>query len=110
MPGIKLICTVLWVHKILHDHLNIEFLLNTFHFRSEISKVLAMLGTALHKAGLLFVLVIPPPVYHGDNPGMFDATDYSRLSPVVDYFSLMTYDYSSPARPGPNSPLGWVRR
>jgi len=78
--------------------------------RSEISKVLAMLGTALHKAGLLFVLVIPPPVYHGDTPGMFDAADYSRLSPVVDYFSLMTYDYSSPARPGPNSPLGWVRR
>ena len=68
-----------------------------------------MLGSALHSNGLLFVLVIPPPLYQGDSLGMFDASDYSRLVGAVDYFSLMTYDYSSPAKPGPNSPLGSVR-
>jgi len=78
--------------------------------RPQISAVLTMLGSALHSSGLLFVLVIPPPLYQGDSLGMFDASDYSRLVGAVDYFSLMTYDYSSPAKPGPNSPLGWVRR
>lgn len=78
--------------------------------RAQIAAVLTLLGSSFQSAGLLFVLVIPPPVYQGDSLGMFDATDYSRLVESVDYFSLMTYDYSSPARPGPNSPLDWVRR
>jgi chitinase domain-containing protein 1 len=41
---------------------------------------------------------------------MFLAEDLQQLAEDVDYFSLMTYDYSSPARPGPNSPVQWVRR
>ena len=77
---------------------------------TQIAAVLTLLGSSFQSAGLLFVLVIPPPVYQGDSLGMFDATDFSRLVESVDYFSLMTYDYSSPARPGPNSPLDWVRR
>jgi chitinase domain-containing protein 1 len=46
----------------------------------------------------------------GDVTGMFLAEDLQQLAEDVDYFSLMTYDYSSPARPGPNSPIQWVRR
>ena len=41
---------------------------------------------------------------------MFLAEDFSFLMEAVDYFSLMTYDYSNPARPGPNSPLPWAKR
>jgi len=78
--------------------------------RPQVSAVIADISTAFHAAGLLTVLVIPPPFYHGDSPGMFGAADFSGLVSSVDYFSLMTYDYSSPARPGPNSPLDWVRR
>ena len=40
---------------------------------------------------------------------MFDADDFERLVDQVDFFSLMTYDYSNVQRPGPNSPLAWVR-
>ncbi len=46
----------------------------------------------------------------GDVTGMFLTEDLQQLAEDVDYFSLMTYDYSSPARPGPNSPVQWVRR
>ena len=55
-------------------------------------------------------MVIPPPIYHGNAQGMFDAEDFSKLENHVDYFSLMTYDYSNLQRPGPNAPLEWVRK
>uniref|UniRef100_A0A8C4ERG5 Chitinase domain-containing protein 1 n=1 Tax=Dicentrarchus labrax TaxID=13489 RepID=A0A8C4ERG5_DICLA len=42
-------------------------------------------------------------------PGMFGREEFEQLAPVVDGFSLMTYDYSSGSRPGPSSPLPWVR-
>merc|ERR1712079_11987 len=53
------------------------------------------------------VLVIPPPLYHNNVKGMFDEEDFDRMVDYVDYFSLMTYDYSSPQRPGPNSQILW---
>lgn len=39
----------------------------------------------------------------------FQKDDIERLSPYVKGFSLMTYDYSDPSRPGPNSPLPWMK-
>ena len=41
---------------------------------------------------------------------MFLGEDFSNLMENVDYFSLMTYDYSNPSRPGPNSPVAWIRK
>uniref|UniRef100_A0A8K9XEF6 Chitinase domain-containing protein 1 n=1 Tax=Oncorhynchus mykiss TaxID=8022 RepID=A0A8K9XEF6_ONCMY len=41
-------------------------------------------------------------------PGMFGREQFEQLAPVVDGFSLMTYDFSS-GRPGPSSPLPWLR-
>ena len=41
-------------------------------------------------------------------PGMFQAVHLERLADHVDYFSLMTYDYSNVQRPGPNSPALWM--
>ncbi|XP_010901466.1 chitinase domain-containing protein 1 isoform X1 [Esox lucius] len=55
------------------------------------------------------VLVIPPAISAGTGqPGMFGRQEFDQLAPVVDGFSLMTYDFSS-GRPGPSSPLPWVR-
>jgi len=78
--------------------------------RAQISSVLSTLSLSLRNSGKLFVLVIPPPVYNGNTPGMFEAEDFSKLVGKVDFFSLMTYDYSNPAKPGPNSPLEWIER
>lgn len=75
------------------------------------------LGSMLHTTkavegldhNLQLVLVIPPPNSIENNPDMFTSTDMASLSNNVDGFSLMTYDFSSAYRPGPNAPIGWVR-
>ncbi|XP_069480111.1 chitinase domain-containing protein 1 [Ambystoma mexicanum] len=78
--------------------------------RQELVHMLGHLAEALHDAELKFVLVIPPSVAPGTNQlGMFGRKEFEQLAAVVDSFSFMTYDYSSPERPGPNSPLPWVR-
>ncbi|XP_064423115.1 chitinase domain-containing protein 1 [Latimeria chalumnae] len=78
--------------------------------RKELIHLITHLAEMFHAAELVFILVIPPAILPGSNqPGMFGKKDFDLLAPVVDGFSLMTYDYSSPQRPGPNSPLPWVR-
>ncbi|TFK01180.1 E3 ubiquitin-protein ligase parkin [Platysternon megacephalum] len=76
----------------------------------ELIHLLTHLSEALHEAQLKLILVIPPAVTPGTNQlGMFTKKEFDQLAPVMDSFSLMTYDYSTPQRPGPNSPLSWVR-
>ncbi|XP_059578548.1 chitinase domain-containing protein 1 isoform X2 [Alligator mississippiensis] len=78
--------------------------------QKELIHLLTHLSEAMHKARLKLTLVIPPAVSPGSNQlGMFTKKEFDQLAPVVDSFSLMTYDYSTPQRPGPNSPLPWVR-
>ena len=78
--------------------------------KPQITAVVERLGKAVRSREKTFVLVIPPPVYAGDVRGMFDAQDLDNLADSVDYFSLMTYDYSSPQRPGPNAHMEWIRK
>uniref|UniRef100_A0A452THJ6 Chitinase domain-containing protein 1 n=1 Tax=Ursus maritimus TaxID=29073 RepID=A0A452THJ6_URSMA len=44
-----------------------------------------------------------------DQLGMFTHKEFEQLAPVLDGFSLMTYDYPTAQQPGPNAPLSWVR-
>uniref|UniRef100_A0A8D2CTX4 Chitinase domain-containing protein 1 n=1 Tax=Sciurus vulgaris TaxID=55149 RepID=A0A8D2CTX4_SCIVU len=72
--------------------------------------MLTHLAEALHQARLLTILVIPPAITPGtDQLGMFTHKEFEQLAPVLDGFSLMTYDYSTSQQPGPNAPLSWVR-
>ncbi|XP_074698774.1 chitinase domain-containing protein 1 isoform X2 [Strix aluco] len=78
--------------------------------QTELIHLLIHLSEALHEAQLKLILVIPPAVAAGTNqPGMFTKKEFDQLASAIDSFSLMTYDYSTPQRPGPNSPLPWVR-
>ncbi|XP_046645969.1 chitinase domain-containing protein 1-like isoform X1 [Daphnia pulicaria] len=77
---------------------------------NEMINMIGHLSNHLRESKFIFVLVIPPPLYHGNAPGMFRHEDFIRLVDLVDYFSLMTYDYSSSQRPGPNSPIKWVKK
>lgn len=58
-------------------------------------------------ANFEFILVIPP--MRGFKPELFDKEHFYNLYSHVTAFSLMTYDFSNPQRPGPNSPINWVR-
>ncbi|XP_055987835.1 chitinase domain-containing protein 1 [Sorex fumeus] len=72
--------------------------------------LLTHLAETLHQARLLLILVIPPAISPGsDQPGMFTHKLFEQLAPVLDGFSLMTYDYPRAQQLGPNAPLAWVR-
>ncbi|XP_061184331.1 chitinase domain-containing protein 1-like [Saccostrea echinata] len=77
-------------------------------YRKELVHFLKHVGQAFDEEGKTLILVIPPPIYPGNVEGMFGKSDFDELLPVVDAFSLMTYDFSNPSRPGPNSPLSWM--
>ncbi|XP_076027128.1 chitinase domain-containing protein 1 [Genypterus blacodes] len=77
--------------------------------RKELVHMVKHLCETLKTKRLECVLVIPPAVTSAGQPGMFGREEFEQLAPVVDGFSLMTYDYSSGGRPGPSSPLPWVR-
>ncbi|KAK6472905.1 chitinase domain-containing protein 1 [Huso huso] len=78
--------------------------------RTELVHLVTHLCEALRSARLACILVIPPAIAPGTNqPGMFGKSEFDQLAHIVDGFSLMTYDFSSPGRPGPSSPVPWVR-
>lgn len=54
------------------------------------------------------ILAVPPS--RGTKAQYFSRNHFDELAPYVKAFSLMTYDYSSVQRPGPNSPLEWAKQ
>ncbi|GLV39421.1 uncharacterized protein CBL_13300 [Carabus blaptoides fortunei] len=65
------------------------------------------MGDKMSAATLDFILVVPP--IRGLKQEMFTKENFDDLYDHVTAFSLMTYDYSTPQRPGPNSPIRWVK-
>ncbi|XP_064652305.1 chitinase domain-containing protein 1-like [Lineus longissimus] len=75
--------------------------------RNDLLHFLAHMGETFHANKKTFIVVLPPPSGKGDSSVSPD--DFAKLAPFVDGFSLMTYDFSNPMKPGPNSPTMWVR-
>ncbi|XP_068004680.1 chitinase domain-containing protein 1 isoform X5 [Melanerpes formicivorus] len=73
---------------------NVVLLAKNENFDGFVVEVWSQLGNQKHRT---------------NQPGMFTKKDFDQLASAIDSFSLMTYDYSTPHRPGPNSPLPWVR-
>ncbi|CAG7833858.1 unnamed protein product [Allacma fusca] len=78
--------------------------------RKALQMLVKTVGEALAKAQLTFILVVPPAVTNQGKPGMIEHDDILNMFHYVDYFSVMSYDYSSPERPGANSPYKWVEK
>lgn len=70
--------------------------------------VIQNMSSILQENKLHVILVIPPPLY-SNMMSPINKEDIKTLSSYVTAFSLMTYDYSNVERPGPNSPLQWIR-
>lgn len=62
----------------------------------------------LHKNNREFILVVPPKHVYMEHE-MFGYDEFVELSGYVDYFSLMTYDYTLPDSSGFNAPVTWMR-
>ncbi|XP_011303310.1 chitinase domain-containing protein 1 [Fopius arisanus] len=84
---------------------------NQFVFTGVKTKVVVnlikFLGKRLKSKNLEVILAIPPA--RGPENQIFSQAYFEELASHVDYFSLMTYDFSNFQRPGPNAPLEWVR-
>jgi len=78
--------------------------------KPQLTNVIRKISKSIRNMGKKLILVIPPPLYAGNTRGMFSEDDFSNLVDYVDYFSLMTYDYSSLSNPGPNAPYDWMKK
>jgi len=65
------------------------------------------LANELHELNKKIILVIPPEKGSQDGSAL-NSAGFAWLAEYIDGFSLMTYDFSSPQRPGPNAPLSWI--
>jgi chitinase domain-containing protein 1 len=80
------------------------------HRYSELLHFIEHLGEAFRSNDRKLILVLPPPLLRGNiDGGMLSREQFELLAPSVDAVSLMTYDFSDPGRPGPNSPVDWIR-
>lgn len=70
--------------------------------------IVIAVAKALRAQGKQMILVVPPHREHMHD--LFSAAHFEQLEPHVTAFSLMTYDFSSIDRPGPNAPKYWVRQ
>ncbi|XP_011705508.1 PREDICTED: chitinase domain-containing protein 1, partial [Wasmannia auropunctata] len=75
---------------------------------SIITSIVKSIARRLKKHNLDIILAVPPS--RGAQLELFSKQQFDELAPYVNTFSLMTYDYSSIQRPGPNSPLEWARQ
>lgn len=78
--------------------------------RKELVHFLTHMGGAFKEEKKKLILVIPPPIYASDQDSMFGKKEFDQLAPYMDGFSLMTYDFSNAQRPGPNSPIQWMKQ
>lgn len=72
-----------------------------------LTSLLQSIAQKLKSNNLDIIIAVPPA--RSLNAQLFTRENFDELSPYVKAFSLMTYDYSSVQRPGPNSPLNWAR-
>jgi len=70
---------------------------------------LTTLAQKLHDLSKYLFFVVPA-LQGGESRPAFDSADLTELINEIDGFSLMTYDFSNSARPGPSSPLWWFEQ
>ncbi|XP_044538254.1 chitinase domain-containing protein 1 isoform X2 [Gracilinanus agilis] len=77
----------------------------------EFAKTLVQVAKSKHFDGYVLEVWTPSlrEQQRKDHLGMFTKDAFDYLGPLVDGFSLITYDYSAAEPPGPNAPLSWVR-
>ncbi|KAL0039071.1 hypothetical protein WJX77_007043 [Trebouxia sp. C0004] len=87
-------------------------LLQHASFQLQAVQALRLLAEVLHKptdSPRMELILAVPPFEAADKGPVLAMSDFEELRAFVDFFSLMTYDASSPSKPGPNAPWKWVK-
>jgi spore germination protein YaaH len=91
------------------DGVNIDFESMSESVRDNFRTFMKQFGDTLKARGYEFVIELPAVDWStgSDGIGIFDATFFSTVNSVVDYYFAMLYDYwwSGSTTAGPNSPL-----
>ncbi|XP_047144279.1 chitinase domain-containing protein 1 isoform X1 [Hydra vulgaris] len=80
------------------------------HYKNLVIGIIKELSEAMMMRQQKLILVIPPPMAAIDTPGMFTKEDFDMIAPMVDSFSMMTYDYPNYGKPGSVSPYDWIEK
>ena len=94
-----------------YDGIDIDYESFPLSTRDDFSDFVETLAARLHANGrLLSIAVHAKTTDQAPTPGA-SAQDWTRLAPAVDFFKIMTYDYTSGAShdPGPIGPPQWAR-
>lgn len=79
------------------------------HYKRELTGLIKELGEVMMARRQKLILVVPPSLASKESTGIFLKEDFDLLAPMVDGFSLMTYDYPHYYKPGPVAPYDWIR-
>ncbi|XP_053610850.1 chitinase domain-containing protein 1 [Plodia interpunctella] len=89
------------------DGVVLEMLSQIGKYAEKSVKFIQQFGMEMTEDDYLLILVYPP--FRGYPTDEFYIQAYDDIYPYVDAVSVMTYDFSSPQKPGPNAPLYWMR-
>jgi len=78
-------------------------------FKIEAANLTKTISRHLRKSNKIVILNIPPVVDVRNMKGSFDPEDFKNLVNDIDFFSLLTYDYSITNKPGPYAPVNWIK-
>lgn len=79
------------------------------HRFEQLLHLISHIGEEFKSAKKSFILVLPPSLSAHSRMTQISSQQYKEIVKYVDAVSLMTYDYSNPMNPGPNSPIDWVQ-
>ncbi|XP_014480774.1 PREDICTED: chitinase domain-containing protein 1 [Dinoponera quadriceps] len=108
----QLIVTLLDAAQTFHFNGYVLEIWNQFIFAGAnlpvVTSIVRSIAHKLKKNNVDVILAVPPS--RGSQVELFSKQQFDELAPYMKAFSLMTYDYSSIQRPGPNSPIDWARQ
>eukprot|EP01090_Pellita_catalonica_P010649 TRINITY_DN2207_c0_g2_i1.p1 TRINITY_DN2207_c0_g2~~TRINITY_DN2207_c0_g2_i1.p1 ORF type:complete len:229 (-),score=7.72 TRINITY_DN2207_c0_g2_i1:5-691(-) len=98
----------LLVHECIKEDYDGLVLEHGYILNNQMSPLLISLANQLHEESKKIILVIPADKGFREGQHALSSSVFVWLAEYIDHFSLMTYDFSSPQRPGPNSPISWM--
>ena len=97
------------VERMDYDGIDIDYEGFPLFTRDDFSTFIETLSTELHERGKLLTIAVHAKTQDESPYEGAAAQDWTRITPAVDVFTIMTYDYTNRNEPpGPIAPTAWV--